>query len=154
TPLPVWKAYLRWRLLDSASPFLSRSFAGAAETPRARRCVESTEALFGDALGRKYVERHFPPAAKANVQEIVRRLLTVLKTDVGDLGWMGVETRKTALGKLEAFDAQVGYPDRWKSYSGVEVRRDAYWANVAAGRRFNVEDDRRRIGKPTDRDAW
>ena len=155
TPLPVWKAYLRWRLLDSASPFLSRSLAGAAEaTPRARRCLESTESLFGDALGQKYVERHFPPAAKARVQEIIRTLLTVLNNDVAKLEWMRLETRKMALGKLEAFDAQVGYPKRWKNYAGVDVRRDAFWANVAAGRRFNVEEDRRRIGKPTDRDLW
>jgi len=155
TPLPVWKAYLRWRLLDSASPFLSKSFVGAAETtPRARRCVESTESLFGDALGRKYVERHFPPAAKAKVQEIVGTLLTVLKDDVAGLAWMRPETRKTALEKLEGFDAQVGYPKRWNDYAGVEVRRDAFWANVAAGRRFNVDENRRQIGKPTERDRW
>ena len=154
TPLPVWKAYLRWRLIDSASPFLSRSFAGADATPRARRCLESTETLFGDALGQKYVERYFPSAARTKVQEIVRGLLTVLNNDVAHLEWMRLETRKTALAKLEAFDAQVGYPRRWRSYAGVGVRRDAFWANVAAGRRFNVAEERRRIGKPTDRDVW
>ena len=146
TPLPVWKAYLRWQLLDSASPFLSKSFVDATgETrPRAQRCLESTEGLLGDALGRKYVERYFPPAAKAKAQEIVRTLLAVLKDDVAALEWMRPETRKTALEKLDAYDAQVGYPDRWKDYAGVEVRRDAFWANVAAGRRFNVDEDRRR----------
>jgi endothelin-converting enzyme/putative endopeptidase len=155
TPLPVWKAYLRWRLLDSASPFLSKSFADTAETTsRAQRCVESTESLFGDGLGRKYVERHFPPAAKAKVQEIVQSLLTVLKDDVTRLEWMRPGTRKKALEKLTGFDAQVGYPERWKDYSGVEVRRDAFWANVTAGRRFNVDEDRKRIGKPTERDLW
>jgi putative endopeptidase len=155
TPLPVWKAYLRWRLLDSASPFLSKSFVGEAETtPRAQRCVESTESLFGDALGRKYIERQFPPAAKAKVQEIVRTLLTALKEDVAGVEWMRPQTRKTALEKLEGFDAQVGYPERWKDYGGVEVHRDAFWANVAAGRRFNVDEDRKRIGKPTERDLW
>jgi len=155
TPLSVWKAYLRWRLLDSASPFLSRSFAGPTETTsRGRRCVESTESLFGDALGRKYVERHFPPAAKAKAQEIVRALLTVLKQDVAGLQWMRLETRKTALEKLEGFDAQVGYPERWMDYAGVKVHRDTFWANVVAGRRFNVAANRKRIGKPTERDLW
>ena len=156
TPLPVWKVYLRWRLLDSASPFLSKPFVDATgETrPRAQRCLESTEGLFGDALGRKYVERYFPPAAKAKAQEIVRNLLAVLKDDVAGLEWMRPETRKTALEKLDAFDAQVGYPDRWKDYAGVEVRRDAFWANVVAGRRFNVDENRRGIGKPTERDLW
>ena len=144
TPLPVWKVYLRWRLLDSASPFLSKPFVEATgqTRPRAKRCLESTESLFGDALGRKYVERHFPPAAKAKAQEIVRTLLAVLKDDVAGLEWMRPETRKTAIEKLDAFDAQVGYPDRWKDYAGVEVRRDALWANVVAGRRFNVDENR------------
>ena len=156
TPLPVWKVYLRWRLLDFASPFLSKPFVDATgETrPRAQRCLESTEGLFGDALGRKYVERYFPPAAKAKAQEIVRTLLAVLKDDVAALEWMRPETRKTALEKLDAFDAQVGYPVRWKDYAGVEVRRDSYWANVVAGRRFNVDENRRGIGKPTERDLW
>jgi endothelin-converting enzyme/putative endopeptidase len=155
TPLPVWKAYLRWRLLDSASPFLPKSLAEASvATPRARRCVESTESLFGDALGRKYVERHFLPAAKAKVQEMIRAMLTVLEDDVAQLDWMRPETRKTALEKLARYDAQVGYPERWKDYAGVQVRRNALWANVAAGRKLNVEADRKRIGKPTERDLW
>jgi len=155
TPLSVWKAYLRSRLLDSASPFLSRSFAEAADgAPRARRCVEWTESLFGDAVGRKYVERHFPPAAKAKVQEIVRALLTVLKDDVARLDWMRLETRKTALAKLEGYDAQVGYPDRWADYGAVKVHRDTFWANVAAGRKLAVAANRKRIGKPTERDLW
>ncbi|HET9156491.1 MAG TPA: M13 family metallopeptidase [Myxococcaceae bacterium] len=155
TALPVWKAYLRWRLLDSASPFLSRSFAGTAETtPRSLRCVEWTESLFPEAVGRKYVERHFPPEAKAKVQDIVRTLLAVLEDDVAGLEWMRLETRKTALEKLQKFDAQVGYPDRWTDYAGVKVHRDTFWANVAAGRRFNVAADRKRIGKPTERDLW
>ena len=154
-PLPVWKTYLRWKLLDSASPFLPKPFADGSETtPRAGRCLESTESLFGDALGRKYAERHFPPAAKAKVQEMIRAMLTVLKDDVAHSDWMRPKTRKTALEKLEDYDAQVGYPDRWKDYGGVEVRRDALWANVAAGRRFNVDADRKRIGKPTERDLW
>ncbi|HEY5247225.1 MAG TPA: M13 family metallopeptidase, partial [Dermatophilaceae bacterium] len=156
TPLPVWKAYLRWRLLESASPFLPRLFADATgdTRPRAERCLDSTEGLFGDALGRKYVERYFPPAAKAKAQEIVRTLLAVLKEDVRSLEWMQPATRNTALEKLKAFDAQVGYPDRWKDYAGLEVRRGALWANVAAGRRFNVDENRRGIGHPTERDAW
>jgi len=155
TPLPVWKAYLRWRLLDSASHFLPRSFADGSEaTPRARRCVESTETLFGDALGRKYVERHFPPAAKAKLQEMIRAMQAVLKEDVAASDWMRPETRKTALEKLEGYDVQVGYPERWNDYAGVEVRRDALWANVTAGRRFTVDADRKRIGKPTERDLW
>lgn len=167
TPVATWQVYLTWQLLESASPWLSRPFAeesfnfkdkylgGATEMkPRALRCLESTEALLGDALARKYVERHFPPAAKAKVQEIVRNLLAVLGEEVVGLQWMGPETKKQALAKLAAYDAQVGYPDRWKDYSTVTIRRDAFWANVAAGRRFNVDANRKQVGKPTDRGMW
>jgi predicted metalloendopeptidase len=155
TPLPVWKVYLRWRLLDSASPFLSKPFVDATgETrPRAQRCLESTEGMFGDALGRKYVGG-ISARRQGEGSRDRSNLLAVLKDDVAALEWMRPETRKTALEKLDAFDAQVGYPDRWKDYGSVEVRRDAFWANVVAGRRFNVDENRRGIGKPTERDLW
>ena len=167
TPLATWKAYLTWQLLDSASPWLSKPFAEAsfnfkdkvlggatAMKPRTALCIESTTALFGDALGQKYAERHFPPAAKAKAQKLVRALLGVLKQDLNGLQWLGPETKKQALEKLATYNIQVGYPSKWKDYSAVTIRRDALWANVAAGRRFNVEDNRKLIGKPTDRGVW
>jgi endothelin-converting enzyme/putative endopeptidase len=167
TSLATWKAYLTWQLLDSASPWLSKPFAEAsfnyrdkllggatAMKTRAELCIESSNALFGDALGQKYAERHFPPAAKAKAQELIRALLGVLKEDIGGLQWLGPETKKQALEKLATYDVQVGYPNKWKDYSAVRIRRDAFWANVAAGRRFNVEDNRKLIGKPTDRELW
>lgn len=167
TPIATWKAYLKWHLLDSASPWLSKPFAeesfdfndkhlGKATQmkSRAQRCADSTDALFGEALGKKYVERYFPPAAKAKAQEIALSLLAALKDDVADEPWMAPETKKKALEKLAATDLQMGYPDQWKDYSRLTIRRDAFWANVAAGRRFGVEEDRLRIGKPTNRDLW
>lgn len=159
-PVATWRAYLTWHLLASASPWLSRSFVeesvrfGGGASERAQRCVESTEALLGDALGRKYVERAFPPAAKARVEEMIRTLVALLKEDVARLDWMAPETKEQALAKLAAYDAQVGYPAQWKTYSTVTIRRDALWANVAAARRFAVDDNRRRVGKPTERDLW
>ncbi len=146
TPVEVWKAYLTWHLLESASPWLARPFAeesfafkdkylgGASEMkPRAAVCLESTEALLGEPLGRKYAERYFPPAAKAKVQEMVRGLLAVLQEEVGALGWMAPATKQQALAKLAAYDVKVGYPDVWTDYSALVIRRDAFWANVAAG---------------------
>src|SRR5262249_16287191 len=121
TELSVWKAYLRWRVLDSASPFLSKAFAGPAETTRTQRWGEATEALVGDAVGQKDVGRPYPPAAKTKVQEMIRALLATLKDDIAGLDWMRLETRKTALAKLEGFDAQVGYPERWTDYAGVKL---------------------------------
>ena len=167
TSVATWKAYLKWHLLDSASPWLSKSFVEESfdfndkylgkttrMKPRAQRCADSTDALFGEALGKKYVERYFPPAAKAKSQEIALNLLAALKDDVADEPWMAPETKKKALEKLSAIDLQMGYPDTWKDYSAVRIRRDAFWANVAAGRKFGVDEDRLRIGKPTNRDLW
>lgn len=167
TPVETWKAYLKWQLLDSASPWLSRPFAGesfsfrdqylgkAAEMKsRAQRCVESTDALFGDALGQKYVQAYFPPASRAKATQIVRNLQAALKDQVAAVTWMEPQTKQKALEKLTATDIQVGYPDHWKDYSGVGVHRDTFWANVAAARKFNVEENRRQIGKPTDRSFW
>jgi putative endopeptidase len=167
TPVAAWKTYLRWQLLDAASPWLSRAFAeeafafkdrtlgGATEMqPRAQRCVELTETLLGEPVGRTYADRYFPPAAKAKAREIASGLLAVLKEDVSGLPWMAADTRKRALEKLELTNVQLGYPDHWKDLSNVQIRRDALWANIAQARKFNVEDLRRQVGKPTDRGGW
>jgi putative endopeptidase len=166
-PLTSWRAYLRWHLVRSAAPYLSAAFVresfafqeqylgGAKEMkPRFKRCAEATDALLGEALGRKYVEKHFPPQAKARMQELVRNLLLAMGDTIRGLDWMGPETRAKALEKLATFNAEVGYPDRWKDYSAVAIRRDALWADVAAARRSNVSDDRSQIGKPVDRGRW
>ena len=153
TPLAAWKAYLQWRLLDSFN--LDQYLGKAAEAkPRGERCAESTEALFGQALGKKYAERYFPPAAKAKVLEMARNLQGVLQDEVSRVQWLTPETKKKALAKLAISKVMAGYPDSWTDYSKVIVRRDSFWANVAAGRRFNVSDDRRQIGKPTNQDLW
>jgi len=168
TPLPQWKTYLKWQLLSSAAPFLSRplveesfSFnqrylAGVAELkPRWKRCAESADFRLGEALGRKYVERYFPPAAKARVQELVENELAAMKEIIEGLSWMGPQTRTRALEKLATFNPKVGYPDKWKDYSGVKIRRGAAaWDNAMEGRKFVVDDFRGTIGKPTDRGRW
>ncbi len=168
TPIGDWRTYLEWQLLASAAPWLSRPFVeesfafdekylnGVPEMkPRWKRCAESADALLGEALGQKYVERYFPPAAKARVQELVRNELAALKDIVLGLTWMGPETKQRALEKLATFNPKIGYPDKWKDYSHVNIRRDApFWDNVVEGRRFVVEDERGTIGKPTDRGRW
>ena len=167
TPVDVWKAYLTWHLLESASPWLSKPFAeesfafkdkylgGASEMkPRATRCLESTEELLGEPLGRKYAERYFPPAAKSKVEEMVRGLRAVLQEEVRGLTWMTPATRQQALAKLAAYDVKVGYPDAWTDESALVIRRDAFWANVAAARRFGVDLGRRRVGQRVSRQIW
>ena len=162
-----WKTYLKWHALNASvealsQPFVEEDFAyfahylgGAAELkPRWKRCVESTDRSLGDALGRKYVETYFPPEAKARMQELVRNLLLAMRDDILSRPWMSDETKERAMAKIATFNPKIGYPDTWKDYSQVDIRRDAFFEDVVAGRRFGVEDDRNTIGKPVDRGRW
>jgi putative endopeptidase len=167
TPVADWKIYLKWQLLDSAanslsSPFVEENFAfngkylsGAAEMkPRWKRCVESTNQLLGEALGKKYVEKYFPPEAKARMQELVRNILAAMRDDILTRPWMSDETKEKAMAKIATFNPKIGYPDKWKDYSHVEIRRDAFFEDMIAGRNFVDRDDRSTIGKPVDRSRW
>ena len=110
--------------------------------------------MLGEAVGRKYVEKYFPPEAKARMQDLVKNLLAAMKETIEGLDWMSPQTKARALEKLGTFNPKIGYPDKWKDYSKVVVRRDAYWESVLAARRFGVADDHRQINKPTDRGRW
>ncbi|MCI0352691.1 MAG: M13 family metallopeptidase, partial [Acidobacteriales bacterium] len=167
TPVADWRTYLEWHLLRAASPYLSTPFvqanfsfynqylAGAREMkPRWKRCSEFADAHLGEALGQKYVQKTFPPEAKARIQELVKNLLLAMGDDIKSLTWMGEETKKKALAKLATFKPKVGYPDKWKDYSSVRIRRDSFWNNVLEGRRFAIRDDLQQIGKPVDRGRW
>jgi len=166
-PLADWKVYLKWHLLNSvakslSTPFVEEDFAfngkylsGTTEMkPRWKRCVESTDQLFGDALGKKYVEKYFPPEAKARMQEMVRNLLAAMRDDILSRPWMSDDTKEKAMAKIATFNPKIGYPDKWKDYSHVEIRRDAFFEDMIAGRKFVEEDDRLTIGKPVDRGRW
>lgn len=166
-PLADWKTYLKWHLLNSAAPSLSDEFVqadfafygaylnGAKEIkPRWKRCVEATDELLGEALGRKYVEKYFPPEAKARMQEMVKNLRLAMEETIKGLDWMSPQTKQRALEKLATFNPKIGYPDKWKDYSRVPVTRASYWDDVVAGRKFAVRDDLSTIGKPVDRGRW
>ena len=167
TSVADWRTYLAWHLLSQAAPFLQpalyeeqfgffgKFLSGAQEMkPRWKRCVEATDQLLGEALGQKYVEKYFPPAAKQRMQALVKDLLAAMKDDIDRIDWMGPETKKRALEKLGTFDAKIGYPDKWKDYSSIPIARDALFANAMAAQRWNVDDDRGQIGKPVDRGRW
>ena len=166
-PIGDWKTYLEWQLLDFASPSLSKPFveenfafngaylAGQKEMkPRWKRCAEQGDRLLGEALGRKYVEKYFPPEAKARMQEMVKNLRLAMKETIDGLDWMSPETKKKALEKLSTFNPKIGYPDKWKDYSRVAITRTSYWNDVLAGRKFVTEDNLATIGKPVDRGRW
>ena len=159
TPLPDWKIYLKWHVLNSMAEALSgpieqedfeffgKYLGGATEIkPRWKRCVESTDRYLGEALGKKYVEKYFPPEAKARMQEMVRNLILAMRDDILTRPWMSDETKERALAKIATFNPKIGYPDKWKDYSKVEIRRDAFFEDNVAGRRFAVEDDLQTIG--------
>ncbi len=167
TPLADWKVYLKWQLLDSvanslSAPFVEENFtfngkylAGTTEMkPRWKRCVESADQLLGEALGQKYVEKYFPPEAKVRMQDMVRNLLAAMRDDILSRPWMSDDTKEKAMAKIATFNPKIGYPDKWKDYTHVEIRRDAYFESMLAGRKFVEEDDRSLIGKTVDRGRW
>jgi endothelin-converting enzyme/putative endopeptidase len=167
TPVAQWRTYLEWQVLNAAADSLSAAFveenfafngkflSGAKEMkPRWKRCAESTDNQIGEALGKKYVEKYFPPEAKARTQAMVKYILLAMGDVIRDLDWMSAETKKKAQEKLASFNVKVGYPDKWKDYAGVKVSRGSYWDDVVAASRWNVDDGRGQIGKPVDRSRW
>jgi putative endopeptidase len=168
TSLADWKTYLTWQLLNGVADTLSDAFvnenfsfngkylSGATEIkPRWKRCAEATDQLLGEALGQKYVEKYFPPQAKARAQEMVGNILAAMHDTIEGLEWMRPDTKKRALEKLSTFNPKIGYPDKWKDYSSIKLSRDSFWNNQVAAVRWNIVDDNwARIGKPTDRGLW
>jgi putative endopeptidase len=166
-PLEQWKSYLRWHVIHAnvtelAEPFVQENFsfygqklAGSKEIqPRWKRCVQSTNRNLGEALGQVYVEKYFPPDAKAHALEMVMNLIGALKSDVPELSWMGPETKKEALGKLAAFQIKIGYPDKWRNYSALTIDRTGFLANVHRSIEFENARELHKIGKPVDRTEW
>jgi putative endopeptidase len=166
-PLGDWKTYLRWHLVRAAAPGLSSKFVeenfnfngrtlqGTKEIlPRWKRCVQMTDNHLGFALGKIYVSEHFPPDAKARADQMVKNLIAALRDDLATLPWMGEETRKAAIAKLDAFTPKIGYPDKWRDYSLYKVERGALVVNVMNGALYEHHRDMDKIGKPVDRTEW
>jgi len=165
--LDEWKIYLRWHLVHTAAPRLSAPFVdenfaffgriltGAQEQlPRWKRCVQSTDHALGEALGQKYVERAFPPAAKARALAMVHGLIDALREDLKTLSWMSPATRTQAIAKLNAITLKIGYPDTWRDYSALTVDRGPYVINAFRAENFEFHRDLAKIGKPVDRGEW
>ncbi len=166
-PLSDWKIYLRWHVLHANAPALPESFvqenfdfydrklSGTKEIlPRWKRCVQSTDRNLGEALGQAYVEKYFPAAAKARAKEMVNNLIAALREDIPTLTWMGPDTKKQALAKLEAFTVKIGYPDKWRDYSKLSIDRASYDANLRRSTEFEYARQLAKIGKPVDRTEW
>jgi putative endopeptidase len=167
TPQKDWKTYLRWHVLHASAtqlsePFVQENFnfygtklSGTKQLqPRWKRCSQSVNRNLGEALGQVYVEKYFPPEAKAHARVMVMNLIGALKSDIPALGWMGADTKKAALEKLEAFQIKIGYPDKWRDYSALPVDKGSYLANERRAMAFENARDLNKIGKPVDRAEW
>ena len=167
TPLPVLKQYLTFKLLDSYAPTLSSPFADAQfafrgkalqgleqQRPRWKRGVGAVENSLGEVAGRIYVERHFRPEQKARMQELVDNLVAAFRTGIDELEWMSPETKAEAKAKLAKFNVKIGYPDKWRDYSALEVRPDDLAGNSRRTAEFNYRRMVNRLGKPIDRTEW
>ena len=166
-PLNDWKSYLSWHVLHEAAPLMPRAFVledfrfyrqalqGTKEMqPRWRRCAQLVDRELGEALGQKFVERAFPPEAKARMADLVRALEKALARDIEKLDWMSAGTRKRALEKLTRIANKVGYPERWIDYSAVRISRKDALANSAEASRFAEHRDIAKIGKRVDPTEW
>jgi putative endopeptidase len=166
-PMANWKTYLRWHLINSAasslsSPFVDEDFrfkgtilTGTKENlPRWKRCVRNTDHALGEALGQAYVKKAFPPEAKARALGMVRNLEAALASDLGQLPWMSEATRQQALTKLQAITNKIGYPDKWRDYSALEIDRGPYVQNAFRAAKFEFNRDLNKVGKPVDRAEW
>ncbi len=167
TPASTWRDYLTARLLsayadelpsgfvDASFEFRGRTLSGLQEQrPRWKRGVSEVEGALGEAVGKLYVERNFRPEAKARMDALVKNLLVAFRAGIDDLEWMSPATRAQAQEKLAKFTVKIGYPDEWRDYSALEVRRDDLLGNVMRANRFGYNDMVGRLGGPVDRTRW
>jgi putative endopeptidase len=166
-PLDDWKAYLRFHAVDDASPYLSEPFVqesydfyGKAmrgqkeQKARWKRVLGAIEESAGEAFGQMYVDVAFPAESKARMEQLVQNLRTALKARIEKLDWMGDETKAKAIAKWESFTPKIGYPDKWRDWTGLETSRDSYIGNVLAANEFNYKWMLGKIGKPVDKTQW
>lgn len=165
--LADWKTYLRWHLVHAMARYLPAKFVdenfdfygktltGTTENlPRWRRCTQAADGALGEALGQFYVERAFPPEAKAKATGMVKNLMAALRDDLATLDWMSPATREQATKKLDAIQLKIGYPEKWRDYSGYRVDRGPYVENVLRSNEFDTAYELGKIGKPFDRTVW
>jgi predicted metalloendopeptidase len=166
-PLEVWKDYLRFHRVDGAASYLPKRFvdeefafygtvlSGTPQLPeRWKRGVDETDEALGEAVGKLYVARYFPPAEKARAEEMVRNELAAFRRRIDQLGWMAPRTKERAKAKLDALKVGVGYPDRWRDYSELQVILGDALGNVQRASQFELRRNVRKLGTPVDRGEW
>jgi putative endopeptidase len=165
--LEDWKTYYRWHLVDHWAAMLPDKFVeedfnfrgrvlnGTKKIlPRWQRCSQAVDAYLGEALGQEYVQKYFPPEAKARALELTHNLLAALRDDLKTLEWMTPKTREAAIVKLDAFHVKIGYPDKWRDYSELRIDRTSLLQNAIRGAEFERARQIAKIGKPVDYGEW
>jgi putative endopeptidase len=163
----AWHDWLTWRVVRSRAPYLpaaivdenfafyGRTLTGAEELrERWKRGVSIVEGVLGEAIGKVYVHRHFPPGHKAAMEQLVADLVAAYRESISALDWMGEQTRRRALAKLEAFTPKIGYPDKWRDYSNLTLDPGDLLGNVRAANAFELAYELGKLGRPVDRDEW
>lgn len=166
-PLENQIAYMQWNLMNRSAGFLSDEFvaqdfdfygktlSGRKENqPRWKRAVSTVNGILGEAVGQMYVEKYFPAAAKERMVQLVKNLQTALGERIQNLEWMGDSTKAKAIEKLNSFYVKVGYPDKWRDYTKLNIEKDSYWANVKRATEFGLDYMLSKAGKPVDKDEW
>jgi len=167
TPLDQIKSYLRWQLLDDTAAFLSDDFSTESfnffgktlrgqkeQEARWKRAVQSADRLLGEDLGKIYVERYFPAAYRDRMRQLVANLIDAYRERIKTRDWMSDGTRQQALAKLDKVMRKIAYPDKWRDYSSLEIKSDAYVQDVMRARKFNYDYRLAKLGKPIDKTEW
>jgi putative endopeptidase len=163
TPIADWQTYLQWNVLRNAAPFLNKPFVDAnftyaqvlsgqkVMTPRWQRMSTLTDGTIGELLGQLYVEKHFKPAAKARMDEMIKNLIKAYEIRIKNLDWMSDVTKKKALDKLYAFTPKIGYPVKWRTYDGLNITDKTFYQNLRNAGRWQYTDMVSQLGKPVDK---
>lgn len=167
TDFEVVKAYLAWNVIRSASSYLNEEFVNSSfdfygktlsgrkeNSPRWKRVISNIDDCLGEAVGQMYVKKYFPAEAKARMEQLVANLQWALGERIKNSTWMTDVTKKNALDKLAAFKVKIGYPDKWRDYSALNIIKDSYYANILRARRFDMEYNLQKIGKKVDPTEW
>lgn len=167
TPLDVWKTYLKWGVIHGAATtlnsaldkenfdFYAKTLYGVTEQrPQWRRAVDVVNDALGEMVGKLYVEKHFPPAAKERMLKLVGNLLKAYESSIKELDWMSPETKKQALTKIAKFTPKIGYPDKWRNYSALKIVKHDLYGNDKRATDFEYKRNIEKLGKPVDRTEW
>ena len=166
-PIASQIAYLQWKLIDESASYLSdkiyaqnfefygKVLSGKKEqSPRWKRAVGTVDGVLGEAVGQMYVQKYFPAAAKERMLKLVHNLQQTLGERINALNWMGDSTKVKAIEKLKAFYIKIGYPDKWRDYSSLDITKDSYYANIKRASKFEHEYRFAKAGKPVDKTEW